>query len=130
MPVTLSARSAGLLLVIDRRGLLEAMSASPALLANMLAELAGKLMILSERLSFMAFRSIKSKVANYLARLPMKSGNVVILPRSIEELAVYFGVARPALSKVLIGMAEQGLIEQHHREIRLLDIDTLLELAE
>jgi CRP/FNR family transcriptional regulator, dissimilatory nitrate respiration regulator len=130
MPVSLRARSDGVLLVIDRQGLLEAMAASPALLENVLAELSDKLMLLSERLSFMAFRSTRSKVAHYLARLPMLNGDTVVLPRSIEELAVYFGVARPALSKVLSGMAEAGLIEQRHREIRLLDVEALLELAE
>ncbi|MFR7876591.1 MAG: helix-turn-helix domain-containing protein [Butyricimonas paravirosa] len=45
----------------------------------------------------------------------------VLLGKSQQELAEYFGVTRPALAKVLYELADEGMISVNRREIIILD---------
>ena len=48
---------------------------------------------------------------------------------SIEELAQYFGVARPSLSRVIADMQAEGLIEKDKNIYTILDLSALYHLT-
>ncbi len=49
-----------------------------------------------------------------------KDSPEVVLPMSMEELARYFGVARPSLSQVFINLRKEGVLRKKGRRVRLL----------
>jgi len=75
---------------------------------------------LSDKLYFLSFKTIRQKIANYLLKLPEVNG-AVVLDRSQNSLAEYFGVTRPSLSRELANMQQDGLIKMSKKHIEILD---------
>jgi CRP-like cAMP-binding protein len=63
---------------------------------------------LSERIKLLSTKTIKGKIAQYILK---HSDNMQFtLDRKQTELAVYFGVTRPSLSRSLSEMIDEGII--------------------
>ena len=58
---------------------------------------------------------------HYILELASPDKKKVLLEKSQQELAEYFGVTRPALAKVLYELADEGMISVNRREIIILD---------
>ena len=54
-----------------------------------------------------------------------REDGVVQLKMNREELADYLGVARPSLSRALMKMQNEGMIEVDRTHIKILDIEKL-----
>jgi CRP-like cAMP-binding protein len=81
---------------------------------------------LTAKIAFLNFHTIRRKLAWYLLSLP-EQNQWVRLPRSVTELAVFFGVERPSLSKVLGDYCREGLIEKSgQRDLRITDRSALV----
>jgi CRP-like cAMP-binding protein len=76
---------------------------------------------LSDKLYFLSFKTIRQKISNYLLKLPEKD-NIVILDRSQNSLAEYFGVTRPSLSRELANMQADGLIKMERKKVEILKL--------
>ncbi len=96
---------------------------------NMLKIISRKAINLSKRISFLTLNTIEEKFITYLLSLPEilthtnlptrkgeKKGNKltkrVELPISIEELAAYFAVERPSLSRAIGKLEKRGIIKR------------------
>lgn len=79
---------------------------------------------LSDKLYFLSFKTIRQKIANYLLKLPEANG-VIMLDRSQNSLAEYFGVTRPSLSRELANMQQDGLIKMSKKRVEILDKDKI-----
>ena len=75
----------------------------------------------------MSFKTIRGKIANYFLSLPEQNDGSIIIPFSIEELANFFGVTRPSLSRVLLQMEEIGIIKREGKTVIILDKRKLLK---
>lgn len=128
LPVTVVARSAVELVSIPRRDVLAALRKNPVFLANFLRETSDKVVFLTERLHFMSFKSIRAKVAHWLLARA-RGGTRVVMPMTLEELATFFGVARPSLSRVFGELEAEGLVRRGRGAVELLDPAALAALA-
>jgi len=128
-PVNVLAKTDTNLLVIDKSDFMIMMQKDKRVLNNYLGVVCGRALFLSDRLHFLSFRTIKGKLAGYILSLPVQSGNKVVFDKSQQELADYFGVARPSLARTLSGMMDDGLIVVKNREIHILDRQALVELT-
>ena len=54
--------------------------------------------------------------------------DVVILDKTHDELAAYFGVTRPSLSRVISELNDEGVLEAKGKQIRIIDRRSLSEL--
>lgn len=85
-----------------------------------LAYISNKISSLSEKLRLVSLRTIRAKLAYYL--LKESAGEQSFrLEASKEEIARLFSVSRPALVKVMMEMAEEGLIEVDRRDVVIRD---------
>lgn len=85
-----------------------------------LAYISNKVSFLSEKLRLVSLRSIRAKLAYYL--LKESAGERAFrLKISKEEISRLFSVSRPALVKVMMEMAAEGIIEVEGREIKIKD---------
>lgn len=123
-PISITATQKTKILFIGRDALLKGLSVSPQLLENFLALLSGKLLMLNRRVKILSMDSIRQKLSDYLMSLYKKQKNRTLqMPVNRQKLADLLGVQRPSLSRELIHMKEEGLIDYDRSTITLLDLE-------
>lgn len=90
------------------------------LLANLMRDMAEKLVTLNFKLRILREPRLRERVLLYLRNLSGASPGAVRLPYTRAELANYLGVDRSALSRELGRMQDDGLIRLDGREVELL----------
>lgn len=129
-PVNVIANEDTELLIIGKAEYLTLINSDRRLLLNYLTAVCTRALFLSERLRFLSFRTIREKYAHYITSLPGAISGRVMLNRTQQELADYFGVTRPSLARAVSEMEGDGLISVDRREVRILDIRRLSTLSE
>jgi len=81
------------------------------LIKNMLGIIAGKNIMLQDRMEIISLKSVRAKVARYLESFVPAQGSSITIPLNREKLADYLCVERSALSHELSKMKRDGLIE-------------------
>ena len=97
------------------------------LIQNMLSILAEKAYVLSSKLQIMSAGSLRLKICKYLVQNSDDAGKV-LLKYTREELADYLSVARPSLSREMMKMQEEGLIEVKGKNIFITDKEGIEDL--
>ncbi len=85
-----------------------------------LSYISNKVFFLSEKLRLVSLRTIRAKLAYYLLK-ESEGEKIFQLKTSREDMARLFSVSRPALVKVMMEMAEEGIIDVERRDIRIND---------
>jgi CRP/FNR family transcriptional regulator, dissimilatory nitrate respiration regulator len=127
-PVNVIAVSDGELLVIEKLDFLKLLMNNDIVLINFLDMISNRSQFLSEKIKFLNFKTIKGKLAHFLLQKAGKDGMVVTLDMTQNELADYFGVARPSVGRALGEMEDEGYIEAKGKKIRILDKEGLASL--
>ena len=94
---------------------------------NLLEILAGRNFSMTKKLHLLSSTSLKEKLAIYFLENADAKGRVR-LSMNRENFADFLGVARPSLSRELMNMQKEGLIEVDKEEIRILDRDAIESL--
>lgn len=128
-PVNVFANIDSEILIIDKNELLTLFLYERKMLLNYLDMVCSKAHFLSERLRFLSFRTIRGKLAHYLLSLPGAGKGSIILDKSQQQLADYFGVARPSLARALKEMEDSGIIAVSRRQISLTNKAELVKLT-
>ena len=89
-----------------------------AFMLTFLSYISNKVFFLSEKLRLVSLRTIRAKLAYYLLK-ESEGKEAFRLKSSREDMARLFSVSRPALVKVMMEMAEEGLIEVERRDIKI-----------
>lgn len=129
-PVNVIANIDAELLIINKSEFLTLMNNDRRLLLNYLTAVCTRALFLSDRLRFLSFRTIREKYAHYISSLPGAASGRVVIDRTQQELADYFGVTRPSLARAIGEMEGDGLISVERRDVRLLDIRRLSRLSD
>lgn len=128
-PVDVTALENCKILYIPKPEFLGLMQRDTLVLSNYLNSISNRAQFLSNKLWFLSFKTIKEKIAHYLLNLSKSEiRTTIILPKSHQELAEFFGVTRPALARVLAEMQVEGIIHINRREITILNRSKLLEM--
>ncbi len=125
LPVSVVARNDLNVLIIHKNEVIKLFLLNKTFLNNFITDLSDKFVFLSKKLKFLAFKSIKEKIANYLYSLPKNSNNEIIIPNSLEELANFFSVERPSLSRVLSQLENEKIIKRENKKVIVLDKERL-----
>ena len=94
------------------------------LVQNMLEILSMKEWMTIKKLNIVSTVSLTERISTWLLD-EAETSNVVKLKLNREELADYLGVARPSLSRALMRMQKDGLIEAGKNQIKILDEEKL-----
>jgi len=121
LPVTITAETNCVLLSFSKNDVISILQSNNNCMINYLSLLGNKINILAEKIRLFQFSSIQQKIAGYLLNLYKKLGsNSLVIPYTRENLADFFGVARPSLSRELSRMSEAGIIAIDGKKIELL----------
>jgi CRP-like cAMP-binding protein len=126
-PVNVIAVTDSELLLIEKEEFLKLLMRNGNILVNFLDIVSNRSQFLSEKIKFLSFKTIRGKLAHYLLQ---KSGENTsfTLDMTQNELADYFGVARPSVGRVLGELEDDGYIEAKGKHILLIDREGLAEL--
>lgn len=117
------------ILFIPKVEVIRMLQQSDVILRNYLNAISNRAQFLSNKLWFLSFKTIKEKVAHYILGLARgESKSTILLPKSHQELAEFFGVTRPSLARVFSEMQDEGIIKVDRREITIINRNKLLEM--
>ncbi len=128
-PVDVVALTDCKILFISRADVLRMMQSNEIFLTNFLKAVSNRAHFLTNKLWFLSFKTIKEKVAHYLLTLAKsETRTTIMLPKSHQELAEFFGVTRPALARVFAEMKEDGILLINRREVIIVNRKKLIEM--
>lgn len=115
-PVSAICQSKCKVIAIPKDNVYLLMRKYESFMITFLSYISNKVFFLSEKLRLVSLRSIRAKLAYYLLK---ESGgeSVFQLKTSREDMARLFSVSRPALVKVMMEMADEGIIEVDRRDV-------------
>lgn len=127
-PVQVTAQENVSALIIPKPSILKMLQHNEQVLLNFLNISAMYASMLSKKLHFMSFRTIRQKLAMYFIELTKPDKAVAELDRTQLALSEYFGVSRPSLARELANMQDDGLIEINKKHVKILDRSKLIQL--
>jgi CRP/FNR family transcriptional regulator, dissimilatory nitrate respiration regulator len=127
-PVNVIAISDTDLLIIDKPEFLKLLKTEVKILVNFLEMISNRSQFLSEKIKFLNFKTIKVKLAQYILQKAGKDRISVTFDMTQNDLADYFGVARPSVARALGEMEEEGFIIAKRKNIKILDRKGLSDL--
>jgi CRP-like cAMP-binding protein len=128
-PVNVIAVTDCVLLVIEKNDFLKLMMRIDRILLNFLNMISGRSQFLSEKIKFLNFRTIKGKLAQYILQRDESGKNMIRLDRTQNDLADFFGVARPSVARAIGEMEKDGLIRAEGKNITIINRKGLTDLT-
>lgn len=129
-PVDVVALEDCKILFIPKPDFMRLMQQNATILSNYLNAISNRAQFLSNKLWFLSFKTIKEKIAHYLLNISRsESKTTIVLPKSHQELAEFFGVTRPSLARVFADMEAEGIITVDRREITITNKAKLMEMT-
>jgi CRP-like cAMP-binding protein len=116
------------LLIIDKPEFLKLLKSEEKILVNFLDMISDRSQFLSEKIKYLNFKTIRAKLAQYILQKAGKEGTLVILDKKQNELAEFFGVARPSVGRAIHKMEEEGLIIADGKRIKIVNKKGLSDL--
>lgn len=129
-PATVEASSDSIVMFIDPSSITDSCSSAcewhKSLQKNMLGILANKALALTQRIRYMGIKGLRAKVCTYLYNLHIEqNSDFVKLPLKKYELAQLFNVERPSLSRTMINLRNEGVIDFDGGTVKICDYDKL-----
>lgn len=128
-PVNVIAVSDSEILTIDKSQFLNLMMKNDKILVNFLDMISNRSQFLSEKIKFLNFKTIKGKLAQYILQLSAGKKEPVRFDKTQNDMADFFGVARPSIARALREMEDDGLIHSHGKEVNVLNKKMLTEMT-
>lgn len=128
-PVNVLATEDTQLFIIEKPDFLRFLKTSDKILVNFLDIISNRSQFLSEKIRFLSFKTIRVKLAQYIIQLAGSDKSEIILPLTQNELAEYFGVARPSIARVIGELEQEGVLFTRGKYLKILDRQKLAEIT-
>lgn len=127
-PATISAMEYAEIIFIERADIIKLAMLNATVLTNFVRLLSHRILMLNDRLSNLSQDTIRKKIVNFLLSEYRKQQSLIIsVPYSRKKMAELLNVPRPSLSRELIKMKDDNLIDFDKNKIKIIDIDKLEE---
>ncbi|CAH2212701.1 Crp/Fnr family transcriptional regulator [Tepidibacter aestuarii] len=125
-PATLVPITSSEIMFISKEDILKICTINPDILKNFMSLLSNKILMLNKKVKTLSYQTIREKIASYLLDEYSKQKKLLIkIPYSRQEMSEQFAVTRPSLSRELIKMREEELIDFDRNTILIKDLDIL-----
>ncbi|HOU02721.1 MAG TPA: Crp/Fnr family transcriptional regulator [Bacteroidales bacterium] len=128
-PVNVIAMTDVEILIIEKEEFLKLLIRHERILVNFLEMISTRSQFLSEKIKFLSFKTIKGKLAQYFLQRTGNKSSSFVLDVTQNDLADYFGVARPSIARALGEMEKDGIITARGRYITIKDGEKLSMLT-
>ena len=127
-PVNVVAKTKTEILIIDKPEFLKLLISEDKILINFLDMISNRSQFLSEKIKFLNFKTIKAKLAYLILQKAGKDKMSIKLDMTQNELAEFFGVARPSVGRAIHELEEARLVVADRKIIKILDKEGLSDL--
>ena len=125
-PATVIASSLSQIMFIDKKDFIKFCTHNEEFLGMFLNTLTNKIFLLNNSITNLTFNSIRQKICNFLiSEYKIQKSNNIKLNITKEKLSEILGVTRPSLSRELINMKDDGLIDYNRSHIMILDLEAI-----
>ena len=128
-PATIVSTKGSIILYISKKDIIAMCSAYPKVLNNFMQLLSSKILLLNRKIKELSFETLRQKISNYLLyQYELQKTTALTLPMSRKSLAEHLGVQRPSLSRELVNMKDDGLIEFNKSLVQIKDLEGLEDI--
>lgn len=125
-PATVLASKPSKVMFISKNDFISFCSHNPEFLSMFLNDLTNKIINLNNSITGLSLTSIRQKIANYLVIESKNQESIFVkLNMTKQKLSEKLGIPRPSLSRELIKMKDDGLIDYAQDVIKIIDINEL-----
>lgn len=127
-PATIISSSDTEIMYIEKDDIIKLMRTDDRVLNNFVSVLSNRILMLNDRITNLSYDSVRKKIANIiLAEYTKQQNKLLTLPFCRKKMAELLNIPRPSLSRELMKMKEDGIIDYHKNRLKILDIDLLEE---
>lgn len=127
-PATIVSKTKTEVIFIPKHAIIEMCKKNEKFLYNFLNLLSDRILLLNTKLKENTLSTLRQKICNFLIEEYKKQKTTKLkLNFTKQELAKIFNVQRPSLSRELIKMKEEGLIDFWGKEICIKDLEKIEE---
>lgn len=125
-PATLISTNITEIMYISREDIVQMMSSNKIVLHNFMGVLSNRILMLNERLTNLSYDTVRKKITNILLLEFARQRSLnLTLPYSRKKMAELLNIPRPSLSRELMNMKEDGLIDFYKNKFKIIDIKSL-----
>lgn len=111
---------------ISKENILKLSSVNNKFLTNFMSLLSNKILILNKKVKNMSYQTIRQKTTSLILEEYDKQKNLKLQLRySKKEMSEQLGIPRPSLSRELIHMKKDRLIDFNKSSLTIIDLETL-----
>lgn len=125
-PSSIIASKNTTVLFITKEYILKLCSLNSILLSNLMSLLSNKILMLNKKVKYLSYNTLRQKIASFLLeQYGIQQNSTIKLNLSREALSELLAIPRPSLSRELVNMKKDGLIEFNKNIIILNSIEDL-----
>lgn len=125
-PATVMSSTPSKIMFISKSNFIEFCSHNSDFLEMFLNDLSNKIFVLNKSITNLTFNSIRQKICNFIiTEYQLQNSKNIELKMTKEKIAESLGITRPSLSRELINMKEQGLIDYSRSHIKILNLEEI-----
>lgn len=125
-PATVICVSKTYIMFITKEEMLKLCSLNVEILNNFMGLLSNKILMLNKKVKILSYQSIRQKLSNYILEESKRQKSFTVkFNVSRKEMAEQLGIPRPSLSREMISMKEEGIIDFNKNIIKILDEEAL-----
>ena len=119
-PVTVMANSNCIVGYLNKEDIIKLFSLNDIILENFLMLLSDKVIVLNNKIKSISLKNIKQKVADYILQEYKSQKQLIVnLKMNKEEIANFIGIPRPSLSRELIKLRKEKIIDFDRNNITI-----------
>lgn len=127
-PATVISSSNSEILFIDKFHIIKLMKLDERILNNFVSVLSNRILMLNDRITNLSYDTIRKKISNIiLSEYKRQNNHYLILPFCRKKMAELLNIPRPSLSRELMKMKNDGIIDYHKNKLKILDLEYLEE---
>ncbi|MFD3155976.1 Crp/Fnr family transcriptional regulator [Haloimpatiens sp. FM7330] len=125
-PATIISSNKSEIIFIFKDDVIKLCELNPIFLKNFMSLLSNKILMLNKKVKSMSYESIRQKIADLLLNEYNKQQKLKLeMSISRKEMAEHFGISRPSLSRELIQMRNDGIIDFYKKTIEIKNLQAL-----
>jgi CRP-like cAMP-binding protein len=127
-PATIASCESSKVMFVSKKEILKFCSLNIRFLNNFIGSLSDKILLLNKKLKSLSYHTIRQKVASYLLEeYSIQNKPFITLTLSKKQLAEQLGIPRPSLSRELINLRDEGIIDFDRNIVKIIDVNVLEE---
>lgn len=125
-PASILATKKSKIMFIRKDIIIRLMTMDENIINNFMGILSDRILMLNDRLANLGLSSLRKKISNIILIEHKRQNSLnITLPHSRKKMAELLNIPRPSLSRELINMRREGLIEFNKNKIKILNLDNI-----